>query len=105
MSYHQVLSINSLFVAENGRYFKDTYVAHLDLPGDDSIIMLTGSRIMLVRSNNTFKVSWEVPFDDLQTISLEPNGISLVLMGDVDGPFIPVVGQRERSFLFKHIET
>jgi vacuolar protein sorting-associated protein 13A/C len=82
-----------LFIVENGRYFKDTYVAHLDLPGDDSIIMLTGSRIMLVRSNNTFKVSWEVPFDDLQTISLEPNGISLVLMGDVDGPFIPVVGQ------------
>lgn len=89
---------------ENGKYFNENYVAHLDLTGDDSVLILTTTRILLIRST-TLRVLWEVPFEELQTISLEPGGIGLVLRGDVGGPFVPVAEASERGFLFKHIEA
>ncbi len=66
--------------------------------------MLTTTRILLIRSTK-LRVVWEVPFDDLKTISLEPSGMQLVLSGDVGGPFLPLPEQSQRMFLFKHVET
>ncbi len=66
--------------------------------------MLTTTRILLIRSTK-LRVLWEVSFNDLQTISLEPTGLSLVLKGDVGGPFIPLAEQGQRMFLFKHVEA
>ena len=36
------------------------------------------------------KALWEVAWSDLSTISLENNGISLVLRGGVVGPFLTI---------------
>ena len=65
--------------------------------------MLTTTRILLIRSTK-LRVVWEVPFDDITTISLEPSGIQLVMDGDVGGPFLPLPDQSQRMFLFKNIE-
>ncbi|CED84268.1 Vacuolar protein sorting-associated protein [Phaffia rhodozyma] len=88
---------------ENGKYFNEIYVAHLDFPQDDSVCMLTTTRILLIRSIK-LRVVWEVAFWDLQTISLEPSGIALLLRDGVSGPFLPLAEQSAKIWLFKNIE-
>ncbi|SPO25926.1 related to VPS13 - involved in regulating membrane traffic [Ustilago trichophora] len=73
---------------DNGRLMKDCYVAHVDVGksggqqegAGDAVIMLTVSRILFVRTMR-LKVMWEVPLSDLSSISLESEGIALVLRG------------------------
>lgn len=114
---------------ENGKYFSETYVAHLgwstlavpqsyslvsyshplppslpsDFPNDDSVCMITNERILLLRSIKLKQV-WDVPYYELQSISLEPSGISLVLKGGVAGPFLPLGEQGSKVWLYKRIE-
>lgn len=65
--------------------------------------MLTTTRILLIRSIR-LRVVWEVAFWDLQTISLEPSGIALLLRDGVSGPFLPLAEQSAKIWLFKNIE-
>lgn len=65
--------------------------------------MLTTSRILLIRSLK-LKVAWDCPLDELQTISLEPAGIQLVLRDGKNGPFLALPEQGARLWLFRHIE-
>ncbi|BGP36552.1 Vacuolar protein sorting-associated protein 13 [Rhodotorula kratochvilovae] len=68
---------NWLKNVENGKYFAEEYVAHLDLPSseDTLVVILTTKRILLVKVAK-LKVGWDVPISDLSTISLEASGIS-----------------------------
>ncbi|KAJ6262787.1 Vacuolar protein-sorting-associated protein [Drechslerella dactyloides] len=86
---------------DNGKYFDEDYIAHLELPGEDVVVMLTYSRIMLVKSKKLV-CEWDVPLKDLQTISMEKTGISLSLRGGVTGPFIPCT-DTSRQFLYNKI--
>ncbi|KAM0749832.1 hypothetical protein T439DRAFT_348604 [Meredithblackwellia eburnea MCA 4105] len=92
---------------ENGKYFNETYVAHLDLPtgpGEEAfVVILTTTRILLVKVVK-LKTGWDVPFSDLQTISLEANGISLVMRRGVQGPFLAIPSASARLWLFRHLE-
>jgi vacuolar protein sorting-associated protein 13A/C len=90
---------------ENGNYFKENYVCHLDIPNDDDdiVALLTETRILLIRSRR-LKVGWDVPFSDLASINLEKHGIGLVLRGNVTGPFLPLPDQSARLWLFRNIE-
>ena len=49
------------------------------------------------------KTLWEVAWSDLSTISLENNGISLVLRGGVVGPFLTIQEESTRLWLFRKI--
>ncbi|KAL7343935.1 hypothetical protein BJY59DRAFT_711306 [Rhodotorula toruloides] len=104
-SEREALGQNWLKNVENGRYFSETYVAHLDLPSSDDtlVVILTTTRILLVRVNK-LKVGWDVPISDLATISLEASGITLVLRGSVPGPFLAIPDQSARLWLFRHLE-
>jgi len=91
---------------ENGRFFDDYYIAHLALSGEkeeDLMVILTTAAIILAKVTK-LKVMWHVPLRDLQTISLEPNGISLVLREGARGPFLALPEQESRLWLFTHIE-
>ncbi|KDE03795.1 hypothetical protein MVLG_05736 [Microbotryum lychnidis-dioicae p1A1 Lamole] len=90
---------------ETGRYFDETYVAHLDIPSSDDTlaVVVTTTRILLVKVAK-LKVGWDVPFSDLVTISLEATGITLKLRGNVPGPFLPIADQPARLWLFRHLE-
>jgi len=65
--------------------------------------MITNERILLMRSMK-LKSVWDVPYHELQSISLEPSGISLVLKGGVAGPFLPLAEQGSKLWLYKKIE-
>lgn len=89
---------------DNGRLMKDSYVAHVDTASQeaDSVIMLTVSRILFIRTMR-LKVMWEVPLSDLSSISLESEGIALVLRGGVQGPFLHLPDVSTRNWLFKQV--
>lgn len=91
-----------LKTADDGKYFHEDYIAHLELEGRDMLVMLTYDRILLVRSRK-LRTEWDVLLKDLQTISKERTGISMALKGGHQGPFIPVGDQGQRNWLYKQI--
>lgn len=87
---------------DSGKYFNEQYIAHLELPREDVVVMLTYSRIMLVKSKKLTS-EWDVPLKDIATISKERTGLSLTLRGGTNGPFIPVGEESSRNFLYQKI--
>ena len=59
---------------EQGAYRNELYVAHIDLPGGDNTIMLTMNRILSFWSTK-LRLEWELPFAQVQGITIEDNGI------------------------------
>jgi vacuolar protein sorting-associated protein 13A/C len=91
-----------LKTADDGKYFSEDYIAHLDLPGKDMLVMLTYNRIMLMRSKK-LRTEWDIKLTDIQTISKERTGMSITLKGGANGPFIPVQDESGRNWLYKQI--
>lgn len=85
---------------DNGKYFDEQYIGHLELPREDMVVMVTYARILLIRSRRLTS-QWDVPLKDVQTIAKERTGVSLSLRGGENGPFIPVGAEGERNFLYK----
>lgn len=89
-------------LSNNGKYFNDHYLAHLNMSGDDKVVLVTYNRIMLL-SIVKLVTEWEVQYQDLQTIAMERTGLALILRGGVQGPFIPISDASSRRFLYKEI--
>ncbi|KAI9806146.1 MAG: hypothetical protein M1833_004553 [Piccolia ochrophora] len=87
---------------DSGKYFDEHYIAHLELPREDVVVMLTYNRIMLVKAKK-LSGEWDVPLKDIQTISKERTGLSVTLKGGTNGPYIPVQEESSRNFLYKQI--
>lgn len=112
---------------DNGKYFNENYIAHLELnagsQGDKSgngngngngrsqqgsqseasmLVMITYNAILLVRARK-LTTEWEVPLKDVQTISKERTGMSIVLKGGTNGPFIPIADEGSRNWLYKQV--
>ncbi|KAI9686492.1 MAG: hypothetical protein M1822_003503 [Bathelium mastoideum] len=87
---------------DNGKYFNEDYIAHLELTGKDMLVMLTYNSIMLVRTKK-LTTEWDVALKDIQTISKERTGMSITLKGGTNGPFIPVQDEGSRNWLYKQI--
>lgn len=112
---------------DNGKYFNEQYIAHLELnsgsqgdlartnsmpmsPGSRSaqqteatmLVLITYNSIMLVRAKKLTS-EWEVPLKDIQTISKERTGMSIVLKGGTNGPFIPIADEGSRNWLYKQV--
>ncbi|KAI9770443.1 MAG: hypothetical protein M1840_003329 [Geoglossum simile] len=102
--YSQREALGQLWLKQldNGKYFDEYYLAHLELPREDVVVVLTYSRIMLIKSKKLTS-EWDVPLKDIQTISKERTGLSLTLRGGTNGPFIPVQEESARNFLYGKI--
>ncbi|KAI8957626.1 vacuolar protein sorting-associated protein 13 [Daldinia sp. FL1419] len=87
---------------DNGKYFNEDYIAHLDLPREDMVVMVTFSRILLIRSRR-LTTEWDIPLKDVQTIAKERTGLSIILRGGTNGPFIPVGEESGRAFLYRMV--
>lgn len=87
---------------DNGKYFNENYIAHLELPREDMVVMVTFSRILLIRSRR-LTTEWDIPLKDVQTIAKERTGLSIVLRGGTNGPFIPVGEESGRAFLYRMV--
>ncbi|KAJ5544940.1 Vacuolar protein sorting-associated protein 13 [Penicillium sp. DV-2018c] len=91
-----------LKTTDDGKYFCEDYIAHLELPGRDMLVLLTYARIMLVRTKKLC-TEWDIRLTDIQTISKERTGMSITLKGGANGPFIPVQDESSRNWLYKQI--
>ncbi|KAL2752446.1 hypothetical protein ACRALDRAFT_2112495 [Sodiomyces alcalophilus JCM 7366] len=87
---------------DNGKYFNEQYIAHLELPREDMVVMVTYARILLIRSRRLTS-EWDVPLKDVQTIAKERTGLSLTLRGGTNGPFIPIGDESGRTYLYKMV--
>ncbi|KAF2720194.1 vacuolar protein sorting-associated protein 13 [Polychaeton citri CBS 116435] len=103
---------------DDGKYFNENYIAHLELnsgsQGDrqqqnrqqgseaSMLVMITYNDIMLVRARK-LTTEWDVPLKDIQTISKERTGMSVVLKGGTNGPFIPIADEGSRNWLYRQV--
>ena len=101
-SQREALGQYWLKTLEDGKYFNEDYIAHLELQGKDLRVMLTYNRIMLVKTQK-LKVEWDIKLNDIQTISKERTGMALTLKGGTNGPFIPVQDESGRNWLYRQI--
>lgn len=101
-SQREALGQSWLKQADNGRYFDEQYIAHLELPTEDMVVMVTYARILLVRSRR-LQTEWDVPLKDVQTIAKERTGLSLTLRGGINGPFIPIAEESGRAFIYRMV--
>ncbi|EJU02006.1 hypothetical protein DACRYDRAFT_22408 [Dacryopinax primogenitus] len=88
---------------EEGRYFDEQYVAHIDLRSQDEAVLISTVRILQIRISR-LRVVFDIHLSELQTIALEPSGIQLVRQGGTSGPFIPLPDQKSREWFFRQIE-
>ena len=92
-----------LKTAENGKFFHEDYIAHLELGQQrDMLVMLTYDRIMLIQSKK-LHAEWEVKLTDIKTITKERTGMNLALKNGVAGPFLPVQDESSRNWLYRQI--
>ncbi|EEP80464.1 conserved hypothetical protein [Uncinocarpus reesii 1704] len=91
-----------LKTTDDGKYFNDDYIAHLEFTGKDMLVLLTYNRIMLVRSKK-LATEWDIKLTDIQKISKERTGMGITLKGGANGPFIPVQEESSRNWLYKQI--
>jgi len=101
-SQREALGQSWLRSMDNGKYFSDDYVAHLELQGRDLFVMLTYTHIMLVRTKN-LSSEWSIPLRDIQTMTKERTGVGITLKGGTNGPFIPIHDEVSRNWLYKQI--
>lgn len=88
---------------ENGKFFNESYVAHLNVRGSDAVFLLTTKRILEIQVRN-LQLKWDIAFDDLHSISLENHGINLKLKGNIPGPFMNLTSQESRIWFFQRIQ-
>ncbi|CAK7227470.1 Vacuolar protein sorting-associated protein 13 [Sporothrix curviconia] len=87
---------------DDGRYFDEVYIGHVELPLEDMVAMVTYARILLIRSRRLTS-EWDAPLRDIQGIAKERTGISITLRGNMNGPFIPVGEESGRAFLYRMV--
>ncbi|KAI5965822.1 VPS13 [Candida pseudojiufengensis] len=86
---------------DKGRFWNQTYLAHLILPGDEMAVLLTFKFIILFDIKN-LKSRWCIKFDTIKSISVEPTGLSIYLKNR-QGPFIPIPERKNRDYLYNKI--
>ncbi|TFK57082.1 DUF1162-domain-containing protein [Heliocybe sulcata] len=59
---------------EEGRYRRESYVAHINLPGGDNVVLLTAERILSFWSRR-LRLEWELPFTHVRGVTIEDTGI------------------------------
>ncbi|KAJ4289964.1 Vacuolar protein sorting-associated protein 13 [Collariella sp. IMI 366227] len=101
-SQREALGQSWLKQVDNGKYFDEQYIGHLELPTEDMVVMVTYARILLIRSRR-LQTEWDVPLKDVQTIAKERTGLSLTLRGGTNGPFIPIGQESGRGFIYRMV--
>ena len=87
---------------DDGKFFNERYLCHLELPGQELMVMLSYDRILMVKTKK-LKTEWVIEFTEVVTIRKEKTGIAIVLKGSVNGPFIPISEESSRNWMYKQI--
>ncbi|OCH96150.1 vacuolar protein sorting-associated protein 13 [Obba rivulosa] len=90
---------------EQGRYRDEQYVAHINLPEGDNVILLTTSKVLSFWSNK-LRLEWELPFTQVQGVTIEDTGIKFAhKMGKEHDKFVYIPDKASQSWFFSQIAS
>ncbi|XP_006454344.1 hypothetical protein AGABI2DRAFT_114096 [Agaricus bisporus var. bisporus H97] len=89
----------------DGAYRTEAYIAHINSPGGDNVILLTRSHVLSFWSRK-LRLDWELPFSQVQGVTVEDTGIRFSHKGGRDQDrfaFIP--DKASQSWFFKQVAS
>jgi len=90
---------------DNGTYRQEAYVAHINAPGGDNVVLLTSSRVLSFWSKK-LKLDWELPFSQVQGVTVEDTGIRFAHKGGREhDKFVFIQDKSSQSWFFGQVAT
>ncbi|KAI8823370.1 uncharacterized protein EV422DRAFT_352091 [Fimicolochytrium jonesii] len=77
------LGLNWLKGLENGRFFHEDYIAHLELRIEDLVAIVTDQRIVMARIKR-LKMDWDIGYDEVQNVRAEGNSVNILRKGRLE---------------------
>ncbi|KAG1749982.1 vacuolar protein sorting-associated protein 13 [Suillus paluster] len=90
---------------DNGAFRKEAYVAHIDSPGNDNVILLTSSRVLSFWSKK-LRLDWDLPLAMVQGIAVEDTGIRFTHKSGKDhDKFVFIPDKTSQAWFFGQITS
>ncbi|KIY52729.1 hypothetical protein FISHEDRAFT_63685 [Fistulina hepatica ATCC 64428] len=90
---------------ENGAYREEAYVAHIDSPGGDNVVLLTSARVLSFWSKR-LRLEWELPFTQVAGVTVEDNGIRFAhKTGRENDKFVYIPDKKSQSWFFQEVAS
>jgi len=89
----------------NGAYRNECYVAHINCPGADNVVLLTASRLLSFWSKKLM-LEWDLPFTLIQGVTAEDTGIRFAhKAGKEHAKFAFIPDKASQSWFFSQIAS
>ncbi|KAI0094888.1 vacuolar protein sorting-associated protein 13 [Irpex rosettiformis] len=90
---------------DKGAYRKELYVAHLNLPGGDNVVLLTTNRVISFWSNK-LGIEWQIPFTHVQGVTIEDTGIRFAHKGGKEHDrFVYIPSKSSQTWFFGQVAS
>ncbi|KAM5536198.1 hypothetical protein V8D89_010097 [Ganoderma adspersum] len=90
---------------EQGAFRGETYVAHINLPGGDNVVLLTTTKVLSFWSNK-LKLEWELPFTQVQGVTIEDTGIKFAhKAGKQNDKFVFIPDKSSQAWFFSQVAS
>ncbi|CAK5280530.1 unnamed protein product [Mycena citricolor] len=90
---------------DNGTYRQEVYVAHINTPGSDNVVLLTTSRVLSFWSKR-LRLEWELPFSQVQGVTVEDTGIRFAhKQGRDQDKFVYIQDKSSQSWFFSQVAS
>lgn len=87
----------------DGAYRQEPYVAHINSPGGDNVVLLTVSRVLSFWSKK-LRLEWELPFNQVQGVTVEDTGIRFAhKLGKENDKFALIPDKASQSWFFNQV--
>lgn len=87
---------------ESGKYFNESYIAHSIVDNDETIVILTYTRIFVVRSDS-LKLAYDIFLDDIHSVGYGIDGVYLHLRKNITR-VLSIEEQTSRDWFAKIID-
>ncbi|CAL1695807.1 unnamed protein product [Somion occarium] len=89
----------------DGAYRDELYVAHINIPGGDNVVLLTTTKVLSFWSNK-LRLEWELPFTHVQGVTIEDTGIRFAHKGGKEhDKFVMIPDKSAQSWFFGQVAT
>ncbi|KAF5390329.1 hypothetical protein D9757_002946 [Collybiopsis confluens] len=89
----------------NGTYRRELYVAHINAPGSDNVVLLTMSRVLSFWSKK-LRLDWELPLTQVQGITVEDTGIRFAhKSGRENDKFVFIPNKASQTWFFERVAS
>ncbi|KAJ8084002.1 Vacuolar protein sorting-associated protein 13 [Marasmius tenuissimus] len=88
---------------KDSSYRQEFYVAHINTPGSDNIVLLTMTRVISFWSKR-LRLDWELPLTQVQGVTVEDTGIRFAhKSGSAHDKFVFIPDKNSQSWFFEQV--